>query len=102
MKNFTRKELVLKISEEQPHLTQTEIVRVLQKTLDHITNALAAGRNVELRNFGIFEVILRKAKPGRNPKNPGVNVPIPARAVVKFSSGKIMRHRVLELTNQLL
>jgi len=101
MKNLTKRELVLKISEEQPNLTQTEIFSIIQKTFDHITDALAAGRNIELRNFGVFEVVLRKPKPGRNPKNPGVNVPIPARAAVKFSSGKIMRDRVLELTNQL-
>lgn len=101
MENFTRRELVLKISEEKSNLTQTEIFNVIQKTFDHITNALAKGRNVELRNFGVFEVVLRKSKPGRNPKDPTVNVLIPARAVVKFSSGKIMRERVLQLTGKL-
>lgn len=101
MQNLTKRELVLKISEEKQNLTQAEIFSVIQKTFDHITNALAEGRNIELRNFGVFEVVLRKSKPGRNPKNPTVSVPIPARAVVKFASGKMMRGRVLELTNQL-
>lgn len=101
MQSLTKRELVLKISEEKQNLTQAEIFSVIQKTFDHITNALAEGRNIELRNFGVFEVVLRKPKPGRNPKNPTVSVPIPARAVVKFVSGKIMRHRVLNLTEKL-
>lgn len=100
MANLTKRDLVLKISQETG-LNQRDVFNVIQKTLDHITDALSTARNVELRNFGVFEVVLRKAKPGRNPKKPNINVPIPARAMVKFSSGKIMRHRVLELTNQL-
>jgi len=100
MANLTKRDLVLKISKETG-LNQRDVFNVIQKTLDHITDALSTARNVELRNFGVFEVVLRKAKPGRNPKKPTINVPIPARAAVKFSSGKIMRHRVLGLTNQL-
>ncbi len=100
MANLTKRDLVLKISQETG-LNQRDVFNVIQKTFDHITDALSTARHVELRNFGVFEVVLRKAKPGRNPKKPNINVPIPARAMVKFSSGKIMRHRVLELTNQL-
>lgn len=100
MSNLTKRELVSKISKETG-LNQKDVFNIIQKTLDHVTDALATAQNVEIRNFGIFEVVLRKAKPGRNPKKPTINVPIPARAIVKFSSGKIMRHRVLELTNQL-
>ena len=98
--NLTKRDLVMKISEETG-LLQSDVLNTIQKTLDYITETLASGRNIELRNFGVFEVVLRKPKPGRNPKNPTVPVPIPARAVVKFVSGKIMRERVLELTNQL-
>ena len=59
-------------------------------------NALAAGRNVELRNFGVLEVQVRKARVGRNPNKPETEVIIPQRAVVKFKSGKIMRAEVLK------
>jgi len=40
-------------------------------------NALAAGRNVELRNFGVLEVQVRKARVGRNPNKPETEVIIP-------------------------
>ena len=101
MENFTKRDLVLKISEEQPNLTQGEIFSIIQKTLDKITDSLANGRNVELRNFGVFRVVLRRQKPGRNPMRPEINAPVPERAAVKFSAGKIMRERVLQLTEKM-
>jgi hypothetical protein len=51
-----------------------------------------------LRNFGVFEVKVRKARVGRNPNAPETDVPIPQRAVVKFKPGKEMRETVLKLT----
>ena len=101
MQNLTKRELVLKISEEKQNLTQTEIFSVIQKTFDHITEALANGRNVELRNFGVFEAVLRRSKPGRNPKRPEINITVPERAAVRFSAGKIMRERALKLTEKM-
>jgi nucleoid DNA-binding protein len=43
---------------------------------------------------------LRKARVGRNPNAPETDVPIPARAMVKFKAGKEMRGDVLKLTPQ--
>jgi DNA-binding protein HU-beta/integration host factor subunit alpha len=53
---------------------------------------------VELRNFGVFEVKVRKARVGRNPNAPANSVRIPPRAVVKFKPGKEMRDEVMKLT----
>ena len=82
---------------EETGLIQQEVLAVVQKTLDYITEALAKGETVELRNFGVFEVKTRKARLGRNPNRPEIDVPIPARSVVKFKSGKIMYAEVLKL-----
>jgi DNA-binding protein HU-beta/integration host factor subunit alpha len=59
--------------------------------------SLAGGGKVELRNFGVFEVKVRKARVGRNPNKPETDVPIPARSMVKFKAGKDMRAEVLKL-----
>jgi nucleoid DNA-binding protein len=96
---MTKRDLVVLISEETG-LVQQEVLDVVQKTLDHICDALADGRNVELRNFGVFEVKVRKARIGRNPNRPETDVPIPRRAVVKFKPGKEMREAVLKLSPQ--
>jgi nucleoid DNA-binding protein len=93
---LTKRDLVIRISEETG-LTQTQVFDVIQKTLDQIVESLAGGGKVELRNFGVFEVKIRKARVGRNPNKPETDVPIPARAMVKFKAGKDMRAEVLKL-----
>ena len=92
-----KRDIVVRISNETG-LTQQTVMQVVQRALDLITDAVAQGKTVELRNFGVFEVKMRKARVGRNPNNPSKDVPIPPRAVVKFKSGKIMRERVLKLS----
>ena len=82
---------------ERQKLGQQQILDVVQKALDYIVEALAKGDKVELRNFGVFEVKVRKARIGRNPNAPTTDVPIPERSVVKFKAGKEMRAQVLKL-----
>jgi nucleoid DNA-binding protein len=94
---LTKRDLVVRISEETG-MMQTQVFDVLRKTLDHISEALAKGDKVELRNFGVFDVRIAKARPGRNPRKPEIDVPVPARATVKFKAGKEMRAEVLKLT----
>jgi nucleoid DNA-binding protein len=94
---LTKRDLVIRISEETG-LIQTQVFDVVQKTLDYIAESLAKGDKVELRNFGVFDVKIRKARVGRNPNKPETDVPIPARAMVKFKAGKEMRAEVLKLT----
>jgi nucleoid DNA-binding protein len=93
---MTKRDLVIRISEETGQVQQ-KVLQVVQRTLDLISEAVAAGRTVELRNFGVFEVKVRKARIGRNPNRPEKDVPIPQRAVVKFKPGKEMREAVLKL-----
>ena len=94
---MTKRDLVVRISEETG-LVQQDVLNVVQKTLDYIGEAVAQGTKVELRNFGVFEVKIRKARVGRNPNSPAADVRIPPRAVVKFKPGKEMREAVLKLT----
>jgi nucleoid DNA-binding protein len=94
---MTKRDLVIRISNETG-LVQQQVLDVVQKTLDYIAEAVSKGKKVELRNFGVFEVKVRKARIGRNPNAPATDVPIPQRAVVKFKPGKEMRAEVLKLT----
>ena len=94
---LTKRDLVIRISEETG-LIQSQVFEVVQKTLNYITEALAKGDKVELRNFGVFDVKIRKARVGRNPNKPETDVPIPARAMVKFKAGKEMKAEVLKLS----
>ncbi|MFO1458007.1 MAG: HU family DNA-binding protein [Verrucomicrobiota bacterium] len=94
---MTKRDLVVRIASETG-LIQEKVQEVVQKTLDYISEAVTQGKTVELRNFGVFEVKVRRARIGRNPNLPEKDVPIPPRAVVKFKPGKEMRESVLRLT----
>jgi nucleoid DNA-binding protein len=58
---------------------------------------LSDGRNVELRNFGVFEVQIRKSRIGRNPNKPETDVVIPKRAVIKFKAGKELKAQLKDM-----
>ncbi len=93
---LTKRDLVTRISNETG-LVQQQVLDVVQKTLDYIAESLSKGDKVELRNFGVFEVKIRKARVGRNPNAPETDVPIPERSVVKFKPGKEMRSEVIKI-----
>lgn len=94
--NLTKREIVLQV-DAQSNFPQKNIRTTVQMTLDIIAAALAEGRNVELRNFGVFEVQVRKSRIGRNPNKPEVDVIIPTRTVVKFKTGKELRAQLKTL-----
>ncbi|MCL5098434.1 MAG: integration host factor subunit beta [Candidatus Omnitrophica bacterium] len=94
---MTKRDLVIRISNDT-NLVQQKVLEVVQKTFDYISDALADGKKIELRNFGVFEVKVRKPRVGRNPNAPETDVRIPPRAVVKFKAGKEMREAVLKLS----
>jgi nucleoid DNA-binding protein len=87
---LTKRDLVTRISKETG-ITQLDVFSVIQKALDGIIDALDAGKHVEFREFGVFEIAERKARIGRNPNKPEDVVHIPVRKVVKFKPGKRMR-----------
>ena len=90
---MTKRDLVMRIADETG-LIQQDVYAVIQKSLDYIVEALEVDDTVEFRNFGVFEVRERKQRIGRNPNKPENVVTIPARKVVKFKPGKIMRERI--------
>jgi len=93
---MTKRDFVEKIAKETGFIQQ-DVTIVVQQLLDNLADEIAAGHTVELRNFGVFEVVTHQARVGRNPKHPERTVLIPARAVVKFSSGKSLKERVSQL-----
>ena len=92
---MTKRDLVIRISNETG-LVQQQVLEVVQKTLDYIAEAVAQGKKVELRNFGVFEVKRRAARKARNPRT-GDKVFVPEKFVVTFKPGKEMEERVREM-----
>jgi integration host factor subunit beta len=89
---LTKNDIVRTLAEKY-ELEIASTRRVVQGTLDMILEALLKDDKVELRNFGVFEVIQRKGRIARNPKS-REEVYIPERKVVKFKPGKVMEERI--------
>jgi nucleoid DNA-binding protein len=75
-------------------LHPNEVRQVVQALLNEVIEALSRGERLEFRDFGVFDVVVRRQKVGRNPKNAAVPIIIPERRVVKFTPGKKMRRRI--------
>ena len=89
---MTKKDIILRVSDET-NLKQIDVKKVVQKTFDHIVDALARGEKIELRNFGVFKIKQRKSRTGRNPRT-GEVVPVPPRKVVVLKAGLEMKKKV--------
>jgi nucleoid DNA-binding protein len=90
MGTVTKKKLIQTISQSKG-LHPNDVRGVIQAFLDEMTESLAQGERLEFRDFGVFEIVERKQKIGRNPKNAAVPIVIPARKAVKFTPGKKMK-----------
>lgn len=88
-----KSELIQRIADENPHLYQRDVERLVSTVFDEITEALARGDRVELRGFGAFSVKTRDARTGRNPRT-GEAVPVPEKRVPFFKAGKDIRERM--------
>ncbi|AQS48389.1 integration host factor subunit beta [Thioclava sediminum] len=88
-----RSELITKIAEENPHLYQRDVEKIVNTIFDEITEALASGDRVELRGFGAFSVKKRDARTGRNPRT-GEAVEVEEKHVPFFKTGKLLRDRL--------
>jgi len=71
-------------------LPRVKAALAVDTILDAMKEALGAGKRIELRGFGVFEVRDRKRGVGRNPKT-GVEVPIAPGKTVRFKPGKDLR-----------
>jgi len=89
---MTKKDIVLKISEDT-NIKQIDVKKVVQMTFDVIIDALANGKKIEIRNFGVFKTKERKGRMGRNPRT-GEQVPVAPKKVAIFKPGLIMKAKV--------
>ena len=75
---MTKRDLVVRIGNENGW-KKPDVLKIMQLTFDLISEVLASGKKVELRGFGVFKVVLRKARIGRNPKEAATDLRIPPR-----------------------
>ena len=91
---ITKKELVNRIAERSKQ-TKVVVKDIVQQFLDEIVQELSDGNRLEFREFGVFEVKERAARTAQNPRTLE-KVEVPAKKVVKFKVGRLMRQHVGE------
>jgi integration host factor subunit beta len=88
-----RSELIQILAEENPHLYQRDVEKIVNTIFEEIIDAMARGDRVELRGFGAFSVKKREARTGRNPRT-GEAVDVEEKHVPFFKTGKLLRDRL--------
>jgi len=80
MSSLTKRNLIVDITNKLSHLelTQAVVTEVIDQLMETVTDQLCSGEKVIIRNFGVFQAVEVKAKVGRNPRNPGKEIAIPA------------------------
>ena len=90
---MVRSELLQKICNHHPYLLRKDVEKILEIIFFEIEEALCRGENVEIRGFGTYKLIKRKARIGRNPKNSEI-VEIPEKNAIKWKMSKTFFSRL--------
>lgn len=85
-----KKDILNKISKEAG-ITLSQAQRAFGALLDGMKDALNKGGKINLSGFGSFEVRVREARKGRNPKT-GVSIQIPQKRRIKFNPSRSFKH----------
>lgn len=90
---MTKSGLIEKVAERTPHISKKDTEVVVNTIFDAMTEALRRGERIEIRGFGSFQVKIREARDGRNPKT-GEMVKIAAKRTPFFKVGKELKEMV--------
>ena len=74
-------------------LNKSECKILVEDFFQEIKTSLINNEEVKLSGFGNFELLNKRARPGRNPKT-GEDVTISARRVVTFRAGNKLRKKI--------
>lgn len=90
---MVRSELLKKLCDLHPNIIRKDIKKILEIIFREIVGALCVGKNIEIRGFGTYKIIKRKARIGRNPKNSEL-VQIPEKKTIKWKISKTFFNRL--------
>jgi DNA-binding protein HU-beta len=89
---MNKTELIAAVA-EKAGLTKKDAERVVNATVDAISESLVKGDKVAISGFGIFEAKTREARVGRNPRTKET-IQIPATRLPVFKASKTLKDSV--------
>jgi len=90
---MTKSGLIEEVAKRTPHISKKDTEVVVNTIFDSMIEALRNGDRIEIRGFGSFQVKIREARDGRNPKT-GEPVHISAKRTPFFKVGKELKEMV--------
>jgi integration host factor subunit beta len=84
---MTRSDLIAELAASNPYLRERDAEVIVLTVFGRISDALARGERVELRNFGAFSTKRHNARTGRNPRT-GEAVSVATKAVPYFRASR--------------
>ena len=86
---MVRSELIKILATKYPNILYKDVEKITNLIFLEIINALIRGDNIEIRGFGTYKIVNRKARIGRNPKNSEV-IQVPAKKAVRWKTSKVL------------
>ena len=90
---MVRSELLQKLCNLHPNILRKDIEKIIEIIFLEVVGALRGGKNIEIRGFGTYKIVKRKARIGRNPKNSEL-VQIPGKKAVRWKISKTFFNRL--------
>lgn len=90
---MTKSGLIEAVADKTPHISKKDTEIVVNTIFESMAEALRHGHRIEIRGFGSFQVKVREAREGRNPKT-GEPVHISAKRTPFFKVGKELKEMV--------
>ena len=86
---MVKSELVRKLCDMHPNILRRDIKKIIEIITFEIVEALCRNESVEIRGWGRFKTVTRKARTGRNPKNSKI-IQIPEKKAIRWKMSKIL------------
>tara|TARA_B100000029_G_scaffold368228_1_gene361749 strand:+ start:1381 stop:1674 length:294 start_codon:yes stop_codon:yes gene_type:complete len=90
---MVRSELLQRICNLHPSILRKDVEKIFDIIFSEFIEALSRGENIEIRGFGSYKIVKRKARTGRNPKN-SEPVQIPEKKTIKWKMSKTFFERL--------
>lgn len=90
---MVKSKLIQNLADLYPTMLRKDIIKIVNIIFLEIINSIKKNEPVEIRNFGRFSSLLRKARLARNPKN-SETVNIPSKKAIKWKMSKNLFKRL--------
>tara|TARA_B110000014_G_C19638390_1_gene336563 strand:+ start:99 stop:416 length:318 start_codon:yes stop_codon:yes gene_type:complete len=90
---MVKSELLQMLCNLHPNILRKDMEKIIVTILAEITSYLRLGKNIEIRGFGTYKIVNKKARIGRNPKN-SEPVQIPEKKAIRWKISKDFLNRL--------